>query len=97
MGSLAFISLLIALLLTSGCTSMLPVSHTDTTSFQSYEEAHAAIESLVPMKSDQAELEKNGFNPAKHPNMTVLTHADVMRRFLPSAILKREDLELLLS
>lgn len=81
------------LLLTGGCATWLPAAHTDTTSFQSYEEAHAAIVALVPMKSDKATLEKNGFNPTKHPNMTLLTHADVVRRFLPSAILKREDLD----
>jgi len=81
------------LLLTSGCSTWLPVARTDTTSFQSFDEARLAIESLVPMKSVRAELEKNGFNPTKHPNMTLLVHADVVRRFLPSAILKREDLD----
>jgi hypothetical protein len=45
------------------------------------------------MKSDRANMEKNGFDPTKHPNMTILTHADVVRRYLPSAILKREDLD----
>jgi hypothetical protein len=81
------------LLLTSGCATWLPAAHTDTTSFHSFEEAHAAVVALVPMKSDRATLETNGFNPTKHPNMTLLTQADVVRRFLPSAILKREDLD----
>ncbi len=80
-------------LLTSGCASLLPESHTNTTSFQSFDEARAAVEALVPMKSDRQALEKNGFNPAKHPNTTLLTHADVARRFLPSALLRREDLD----
>lgn len=84
---------LLWVLLTSACSSLLPESHTDTTPFKSFEEAHAAIQDLVPMKSDKVSLEKNGFNPTKHPNTTLLTHADVARRFLPSAILKREDLD----
>jgi hypothetical protein len=85
--------LLLGVLLTSACSSLLPESHTDTTPFKSFDEAHAAIEALVPMKSDRAVLENNGFNPTKHPNTTLLTHADVARRFLPAAILKREDLD----
>ena len=31
------------------------------------------------MKSDRSALEKNGFNPIKHPNTNILTHADVVR------------------
>ena len=84
---------LLWVLLTSACTSLLPESHTDTTPFKSFEEARAAVLALVPMKSDQASLEQSGFNPAKHPNTTLLTHADVARRFLPSAILQRQDLD----
>lgn len=80
-------------LLTSACASWLPEAHTNTTSFQSFDEARAAIEALVPMKSDRSALEKNGFNPTKHPNTNILTHADVVRRFVPSTLLRREDLD----
>jgi len=80
-------------LLVSACATWLPEAHTNTTPFESYDEARAAIEALVPMKSDRKALENNGFNPGKHPNMTLMTHADVVRRFLPSAILRREDLD----
>lgn len=79
--------------LTGGCATWLPESRTDTTPFKSYEEAHSELIALVPMKSDRQALENMGFFPGKHPNTTVLTHADVARRFLPSAILKREDLD----
>lgn len=87
------LALSLGLFLISGCATWLPEAHTDTTSFKTFDEARAAIEALVPMKSDRKALEQNGFNPAKHPNMTLLTHADVVRRFLPSSILKREDLD----
>lgn len=85
-------TLLLALLLT-GCATWLPESRTDTTPFKSYDEARAALEALVPMQSDRAALVENGFFPGKHPNTTLLTHADVVRRFVPSAILRREDLD----
>jgi hypothetical protein len=84
---------LLLVLLTSACSSMLPKARTDTTPFQSFEEARAAIEALVPMQSSRETLEKNGFAAGKHPNTTLLTHADVVRRFVPSALLKREDLD----
>lgn len=87
------ISILLLPLLIGGCATWLPESHTDTTPFKTYDEARAALLALVPMKSDRHTLEQNGFFPGKHPNTTVLTHADVARRFLPSAILKREDLD----
>lgn len=80
-------------LLTSACSSLLPKAHTDSTSFQSFDEARAAIEALVPMKSDRNTLNKNGFDPAKHPNTVILTQSDVVRRFVPTALLKREDLD----
>lgn len=86
-GSLLFI------VLVSGCTALLPQSHTNTTSFQSFEEARTAVEALVPMKTDRKAMEKNGFNPIHHPNTILLTHADVARRFLPSSLLRREDLD----
>lgn len=77
----------------TACSTMLPETHTNTTSFKSFEEARAAVEALEPRKSDRKALESNGFAPAHHPNMTLLTHADVVHRYVPSGLLKREDLD----
>lgn len=85
--------MLVLALLCGACASLLPEAHTNTTSFESFEQARAAVEALVPMKSDRQTLERNGFSPARHPNTTLLTHADVVRRFLPSSLLRREDLD----
>lgn len=87
-----FLCLVLAALI-SGCATWLPEAHGNNTAFESFDEARAAIELLEPMKSDRRALENNGFNSAKHPNITLLTHADVVRRFLPSSILRREDLD----
>lgn len=84
---------ILLVMLVSACSSMLPKAHTESSTFQSFDEARAAIEALVPMKSDRITLKDNGFNPVTHPNTTILTHADVVRRFVPSALLKREDLD----
>jgi len=86
------VRLLPLLLLLSACASMLPKSRTETTTFESFDQARAAIESLVPMKSRREDLDSNGFKPGKQANVIQLTHADVVRRFVPSALLRRGDL-----
>jgi hypothetical protein len=72
---------------------MLPNGHTDSIAFSDFESARLAVEALVPMKSDRNSMAKNGFDPAIQPNTTILTHADIVRRFVPTALLKREDLD----
>jgi hypothetical protein len=76
-----------------GCSSLLPQSRTESTSFSSFEEVRAAFEKLQPMKTDLATLQANGFNPAAHPNTKLLTHSDVVRIFVPTALLERDDLD----
>ena len=86
--------LLLALtLLLSGCAGLLPSGRSETTPFQNFNEASEAIESLVPMQSDLTALNRLGLDPAKQPNPLILTHSDIVRRFVPSALLKREDLD----
>lgn len=72
---------------------MLPRVRSESSPFKTFDEARTAIDSLVPMKSDVKRLAMLGIDPVKQPNMTILTHADVVRRFVPSALLKREDLD----
>jgi hypothetical protein len=88
--SLCFLSLT---LLLDGCSSMLPQVHNESTPFASFDEARKAIDSLVPMKSDVTSLKSMGLDPATQPNTTILTQTEVVRRFVPSALLKREDLD----
>lgn len=87
-GCLLFVALLI-----SGCSHMLPRARSESSPFNSFDEARNAIDGLVPMKSDVATLSKLGIDPVKQPNTTILTHDDIVRRFVPSGLLKREDLD----
>jgi hypothetical protein len=80
-------------MLVSGCASLLPKSKTESTVFKSFEEARKAIEGLVPMQSNLSTLAAIGIDPAKHPNTTILTHADVVRRFVPGSVLGKQDLD----
>ena len=80
-------------LLLDGCSSLLPQVRSESTPFKSFDEARIAIESLVPMESDVAMLNRTGLDPVKQPNTIILTQTDIVRRFIPSALLKREDLD----
>ncbi len=76
-----------------GCSSLLPRGSSASSAFESFETARHAIDSLVPMQSDVNALRVAGIDPEKQPNTTLLTHADVVRRFVPSTLLQREDLD----
>lgn len=89
----AAIALVSSAMLITGCSSLLPQSKSESSSFKSFEAARAAIEGLVPMQSDLSTLSKIGIDPAKHPNTTILTHADVVRRFVPGSVLGKQDLD----
>lgn len=80
-------------LLVGGCSSLLPRSRSESSHFQTFEEVRNAIDSLVPMTSDVNTLSQLGIDPLKQPNITILTQADIARRFLPSGLLTREDLD----
>jgi hypothetical protein len=77
----------------SGCSSLLPQARSESSLFLTFDEASKAIDSLVPMKSNVAALSKMGIDPVKQPNTTILTHADIVRRFLPSSLLTRKELD----
>lgn len=80
-------------LLLSACASLLPRAVDSGSPFQSFNEARAAIESLTPMQSTSKDLVRLGLEPLQHPNTRILTYADVLRRFLPSNLIERKDLD----
>ncbi len=84
---------LVCVTLLSACASLLPVTRTDASSFQTFEEARDAVVALVPMKSSRKAVEKGGIDFAKHPNTKILTHSDLVLLLVPAGLLKREDLD----
>lgn len=85
--------LLPPLLLLTACSSLLPRVQSESSLFKSFDEARTAIDSLTPMHSTVSALINIGIDPVKQPNTVILTHDDIVRRFLPSTLLKREDLD----
>lgn len=79
--------------LLAGCSSLLPHSQSNVSEFQSFDQARAAIEGLVPGQSDRATLKAIGIDPLKSPNTVLLTHADVVRRFVPAGVIEKRDLD----
>jgi hypothetical protein len=83
---------LLAVLLTS-CSSLLPNTRSDASEFTTFEAARQAIESLIPMQSNQETLKALGIEAGKQPNTVLLTHADVVRRFAPGSVITKQDLD----
>jgi hypothetical protein len=80
-------------LLTSGCTSLLPTSHSTSKSpWKSFQEAQAAFDQITLSKTRTGDLKALGFDPSS-PNVKVLTYLDVIQRFMPTPAITKEDLE----
>jgi hypothetical protein len=85
--------LLLLPLLLASCSHLLPRVQSESSPFTTFQEARAAIDALVPMKSTVSALVQMGVDPVKQPNTVILTHADIVRRFMSGNLLKREDLD----
>ena len=80
-------------LFTAGCGSMLPSSTNATSSFRHFEDLRAAVDSLQPHKSDQGTLVRLGIDPGSLPNTTILSYAELLRRFQPGTVAIRDELD----
>ena len=89
-------SLLFAALVasTTGCRSLFPSDTNRTkTTWQSFEEAQAAFDKIVPHETTHDDLKRLGFDPEITPNIKVLTYLDIIRRFIPNQSITKEDLQ----
>lgn len=70
----------------AGCSSLLPNGKQESqTPWHSYADAQAMFAKIVPAKTSLAELKALGVDPDHTPNITVLAHADLLRRLMPTA------------
>ncbi|MEO7105228.1 MAG: hypothetical protein ABIZ09_02540 [Rhodoferax sp.] len=72
---------------------MLPKTHTESPTFQNFDDARKAIESLVPHESGTVTLTKLGLTPKQQPNTAILTQTDIVRRVFNGAMLGKADLD----
>jgi hypothetical protein len=65
-----------------GCSALLPKARTEVASpWKSFDEAKAAIESIVPGGTSVTELRARGIDPYTSPNVQLLSYSDILRRF----------------
>jgi len=85
---------LVTCLMVSGCGSMLPRSSADTPSpFETYAQAQAAADRIVPFKTRIGELHALGFDPAGGANVTVIPYPDIVARLAPYSGVPLEQLD----
>jgi len=85
--------LVLLCLASAGCSSLLPASRNATSSFERFEDLRDAVQSLQPMHSRSDALVRLGIDPVRLPNTTVLSYADVLRRFAPGTVAIRDELD----
>ncbi|MEY4121434.1 MAG: hypothetical protein RLZZ457_272 [Pseudomonadota bacterium] len=75
-----------------GCSALLPKARTESPTFQSFDEAKQAIESIVPMQSHRALLSEMKIDPPNQPNAVILSYADILKRVVNGSVLSKTDL-----
>lgn len=77
-------AILAATLGITGCTSMLPHGSIDAPSlFDSYADAQAAAERIVPFKTKTGELTQLGFDPQNGSNVTLIPYPEIVAKLAP--------------
>lgn len=71
------------ILILAGCSSLLPHSTQESkTPWHDYAEAHALFDKIVPQQTSIADLKSLGFDPQQTSNISILNHADLLRRLM---------------
>ena len=78
----------------TGCAWLLPSTDTATQeSWDSFEEAKAAIERIVPHQTLRADLKAARIDPYLNPGVTILNFAEVAQRFSLGSAVNPDELE----
>lgn len=92
-GTRAFGSLVICLAATAACSILPTTTETADSPWESFDEAKAAYDSIVPRQTTKAELTGLGYDPLETPNVRVLSYIDLIQRFLPREAIAPESLD----
>jgi hypothetical protein len=88
------LTLCLSVWLLAGCTSLLPRSKESTPSpWETYREAQAAFDRIVPGQTTLEDLVALSFDPDKIPNIAILNYSDVLRRFMLNQSVTVSDLD----
>ncbi|RJR14821.1 MAG: hypothetical protein C4581_13270 [Nitrospiraceae bacterium] len=83
------------ILMTAGCASLLPSAKetTKTHLWGTFNEAKGAFDRVIPYETKVDELRSLGYDPFTTPNFKILTHLDIIQRFMANPSIKKEDLD----
>ena len=85
---------LVMAVLLPGCSTLLPHGSTDAPRpFESYEQAEAAVQKIVPFRTREQELPQLGFDPREGANVTVIPYPNIVARLAPYSALALEHLD----
>jgi hypothetical protein len=88
------IAALLACLLVSSCTSLLPKSKEVTASpWQTYQDAQETFDKIIPGHTTIADLRVMSLDPGSNANIAILNYADVMRKFMLNQSFSINDLD----
>ncbi|MBI4682618.1 MAG: hypothetical protein HY757_05905 [Nitrospirae bacterium] len=92
---LLILSFAAIVLIIGGCTTLLPSvkETTKTDLWDTFDDAKNAIEKIIPYETTDDELKKAGIDPEATPNFKILTHLDIIQRFMINPSIKKEDLD----
>lgn len=87
-------TLCLSVWLLAGCSSLLPRSQESTPSpWETYREAQAAFDKIVPGQTTLEDLVALSFDPDKIANIAILNYSDVLRRFMLNQSVTMSDLD----
>jgi hypothetical protein len=86
--------MLTALLILSGCASLLPTGKTTLISpWRDYESAQLEYEKIIPGTTTVDELNEMNFDPHRVTNIRIMNVTDIIAIFMPNPSIRIEDLE----
>jgi hypothetical protein len=77
----------------SACSSPLPKGEdTIKSPWNSFAEVKDAYDKIILHNTDTSGLQELGFDPYSTPNVKILSYLDIIERFSPNSLVKKEDL-----
>lgn len=67
-------------------------NHRSVTTWETFDDAHAAFNKIVVHKTRLNDLKELGFDPHVTPNIKVLNYLDIIERFIPNSSITKDDL-----
>lgn len=86
--------LLIVSVLFTACSSLLPTAEkTSVSKWYKYDDIEKSYDNIINYQTTKEQLHDFGFNPFSTPNINILNHLDIKKKFLVTSSIKMADLD----